>query len=271
MTEPRSSLADLTGAPIDPIAALRRLQANGDLDGPQATMLRLLWVRADHPDTRVETELTHLHDDLIVFRALVALPGGATATGYASETGVPGKNMAIAIERAETRAIGRALDVLGYVIAAGAGSRTTSDTHAPAVVDALRKASLHRSPTGSIILPDLPDLAPTPEIDEPFQPESEGIAETPDVPAEPPARALAEPEKPTAIATAAVPELGRRPAPGPDDDPPLEDYTWTHFWRWARGHNLTTKGQVEQRIGRPLDNLTPADVRIALQATGIEL
>jgi len=267
VSEPRSSLADLTGTPIDPVAALRHLQAHGDLDGPQATILRVLWVRGDHPDTRVETELTHLHDDLIVFRALVALPGGATATGYASETGVPGKNMAIAIERAETRAIGRALDILGYVIAAGAGTRTNGDTHAPPVVDALRKASLHRAPTGTIVLPD---LDPDPEIDEPADPETGEIADLPDaldIPEEPPAKAPAEPEKPSA----AVPEPDRRPAAEATDDPPLEDYTWTHFWRWARGHNLTTKGQVEQRIGRPLDNLTPADVRVALQATGIEL
>jgi hypothetical protein len=67
-----------------------------------------------------------------------------------------------------------------------------------------------------------------------------------------------------------VPE--QRPEPSESgEEPPLEDYTWTHFWRWARGHNLSTKGQVEQRIGRPLDNLTPAEVRIALRETGIEL
>lgn len=264
MTEPRSSLADLTGAPIDPVAALRRLQANGDLDGPQATMLRVLWVRADHPDTRVETELTHLHDDLIVFRALVALPGGATATGYASETGVPGKNMAIAIERAETRAIGRALDVLGYVIASAAATRNNGDTHAPSVVDALRKASLHRSPTGTVVLPD---LVPDPDIDESIDPEPDVIAGSTGAPE------TAGPSVPTAPVTPvpAAPQPMRRPATEPAVDPPLEDYTWTHFWRWARGHNLTTKGQVEQRIGRPLDNLTPADVRVALQATGIEL
>ena len=264
MTEPRSSLADLTGAPIDPVAALRRLQATGDLDGPQATMLRLLWVRADHPDTRVETELTHLHDDLIVFRAMVALPGGATATGYASEAGVPGKSMAVAIERAETRAIGRALDVLGYVIASATATRNNGDTHAPTVVDALRKASLHRSPTGTVVLPD---LTPDPDIDEPVGPEADvttGGAGTPEtagsrVPAGP------------VMAVPIAPQPERRPASEMAGDPPLEDYTWTHFWRWARGHNLTTKGQVEQRIGRPLDNLTPADVRIALQATGIEL
>ena len=264
MTEPRSSLADLTGAPIDPVAALRRLQANGDLDGPQATMLRVLWVRADHPDTRVETELTHLHDDLIVFRALVALPGGATATGYASETGVPGKNMAIAIERAETRAIGRALDVLGYVIASAAATRNNGDTHAPSVVDALRKATLHRSPTGTVVLPD---LVPDPDIDESVDPEPDMIAGSTGTPE------TAGPSVPTAPVTPvpAAPQPMRRPATEPAVDPPLEDYTWTHFWRWARGHNLTTKGQVEQRIGRPLDNLTPADVRVALQATGIEL
>ena len=264
VTETRSSLADLTGSPIDPIAALRQLQANGDLDGPQATMLRVLWVRSDHPDTRVETELTHLHDDLVVFRALVALPGGATATGYASEWGAPGKNLAIAIERAETRAIGRALDTLGYVIPAGTASRDGGDTHAPPVIDALRKASLRRPQPGTVILPD---LEPDPEVD-PETGEIAGAAAIADVGDQVQAGTPAE-EAPAATSTP-VPE--QRPEPSESgEEPPLEDYTWTHFWRWARGHNLSTKGQVEQRIGRPLDNLTPAEVRIALRETGIEL
>lgn len=270
MTDPLSSLSDLTGAPIDPVAALRQLQANGDMDGPQATMLRVLWVRSDHPNTRVETELTHLHDDLVVFRAIVALPGGATATGYASEPGMPGKGMAVAIERAETRAISRALDVLGYVIPAGEASRNHGDTHAPPVIDALRKASFRRPQAGTVVLPDLPELPepePAPEVDRETG-EIAGVAEPAQVaaPVAParvaPGAAAARPEP--AGTTAEPPEK-------PPAEPPLEDYTWTHFWRWARGHNLSTKGQVEQRIGRSLDNLTPADVRIALQETGIEL
>lgn len=258
MTETRFSQAGLIGSAIDPIATLRQLQASGDLDGPQATMLRVLWVRSDHPDTRVESELTHLHDDLVVFRALVALPGGATATGYASETGAPGGSMALAIERAETRAIGRALDILGYVIPAGASVPAGDDTNAPPVIDALRKASLRHPPAETVILPD---PGPEPEVD----PETGEIAaEDEPLPSEAPA------EKTSPVSANPLPN--RRPAVvDSSEEPSLEDYTWTHFWRWARGHNLSTKEQVEERIGRPLDNLTPADVRIALRHSGIEL
>ncbi len=55
------------------------------------------------------------------------------------------------------------------------------------------------------------------------------------------------------------------------DELPLEDYTWTHFWRWARGHDLTTKARVEQRLGHSIDGLTPAEVRVELKKLGIPL
>ena len=51
----------------------------------------------------------------------------------------------------------------------------------------------------------------------------------------------------------------------------MADYTWTHFWTWARANELSTKGQVEQRIGRPIDGLMPHDVRQLLHETGVPL
>lgn len=276
VTDTRSSPPGPGGSPIDPIAALRQLQANGDLEGPQATMLRVLWVRSDHPDTRVETELTHLHDDLVVFRALVALPGGASATGYASETGAPGENLALAIERAETRAIGRALDILGYVIPAGAtppARRNGGETNPPPVIDALRKASARRPQTGPVVLPE---AEPEPAVDQDTGEIADAAGSSRVAPQGQPQGEPAAEESRSVSPVSPAPQPRQRPvaaeaARDVSGDPPLEDYTWTHFWRWARGHNLTTKGQVEQRIGRSLDNLTPADVRIALQESGIEL
>lgn len=76
---------------------------------------RLLWLREDHPDAIIETEHVRLEDQIAVFRALVTVPGGGSATGYGSETR---QDFADFIEKAETKAIGRALNALGYGTAA---------------------------------------------------------------------------------------------------------------------------------------------------------
>ena len=72
---------------------------------------RLLWLRSEHPEAAVATELAAHESGLAVFRARVSLPEGGEATGWASETAgdVPDY-----IEVAETKALGRALAALGY-------------------------------------------------------------------------------------------------------------------------------------------------------------
>jgi hypothetical protein len=73
---------------------------------------RLAWLRDQHPDATVETEMmVHLQDEAI-FRAKVTLPNGASATGWGSETRAdfPAGHL----EKAETKSLGRALAALGY-------------------------------------------------------------------------------------------------------------------------------------------------------------
>lgn len=79
---------------------------------------RLVWLRTDHPDARIETELVSM-DEVVqrgqktpraIFRAMVSIPGKGSATGYGSETAM---DFAEFIEKAETKAIGRALGALG--------------------------------------------------------------------------------------------------------------------------------------------------------------
>jgi hypothetical protein len=72
---------------------------------------RLAWMRTEHPDARITTEHVLLDEDSAVFRAMVQIPGGGCATGYGSETR---GDWADFIEKAETKAIGRALAALGY-------------------------------------------------------------------------------------------------------------------------------------------------------------
>ena len=72
---------------------------------------RLLWLRTEHPDAVIETELVKHGAGLALFRARVAVPGNGEATGWGSETADDFEDF---IEKAETKALGRALAALGY-------------------------------------------------------------------------------------------------------------------------------------------------------------
>lgn len=72
---------------------------------------RLLWLRTEHPDAVIETELVKHGAGLALFRARVAVPGAGVATGWGSETADDFEDF---IEKAETKALGRALAALGY-------------------------------------------------------------------------------------------------------------------------------------------------------------
>jgi hypothetical protein len=72
---------------------------------------RLLWLRTEHPEALISTELVKHEAGLALFRARVSLPEGGEATGWGSETS---SDFADYIEKAETKALGRALAALGY-------------------------------------------------------------------------------------------------------------------------------------------------------------
>lgn len=73
---------------------------------------RLVWLRHEHPDAAVATEeIAHDPGKWATFRASVAVPGGGSATGHGSETA---GDFGDYYEKAETKALGRALAALGY-------------------------------------------------------------------------------------------------------------------------------------------------------------
>ena len=72
---------------------------------------RLLWLRTQHPDATIETELVKHDAGLALFRARVSVPDGGSATGWGSETV---DDFGDFIEKAETKALGRALAALGF-------------------------------------------------------------------------------------------------------------------------------------------------------------
>jgi len=72
---------------------------------------RLLWLRTAHPDAVIITELEKHEGGMALFKARITLPEGGEATGWGSETV---SDFGDYIEKAETKALGRACAALGY-------------------------------------------------------------------------------------------------------------------------------------------------------------
>ena len=249
---------------IDIVAALKHLREIGAGDSAQATMLRVVWLRREMPGAVIDTEAVKIERDLVVIRAVTTLADGTAGSGFAAELTEDHPSLAIALETAETRAIGRALDVLGLILPPETEPRPKPEPirqperaktqpaaapvepeDPPAVVDALRRAA--RS-----------------------QPRSIHAVEQPDA------------EEPVARSTAGdvrftVPTPFPQRSPSEDtggedgENVQMEDVSWTSFWRWARDKGMMRKVDIEQRIGRSIDELSPAEIRVALQETGIDL
>jgi hypothetical protein len=96
------------GRPFEPRRYLVRINGRGEY---LEVKWRLVWLRSEHPDAQMVTELIRGVDDYALFKATVAIPGGGMATGWGSETAGDFRDF---LEKAETKAIGRALAALGY-------------------------------------------------------------------------------------------------------------------------------------------------------------
>lgn len=74
---------------------------------------RLLWLRTEHPDAVIQTEMTNFipNPPMAIFKAQVSIPGGGSSTGWGQETAADFGDF---LEKAETKALGRALAALGY-------------------------------------------------------------------------------------------------------------------------------------------------------------
>lgn len=197
-------------AEFDPSPYMRQLRGRGGSTTEYLDVKhRLLWLRTEHPDAEIVTELIRLDDMSAIFKATVAIPGGGRATGHGSETA---KDFPDFIEKAETKALGRALNALGY----GA---------------------------------QFADGEPEPK------------------PAALPAAGAKEVRKPQRVEETPVRTQlpGVSPATSAKEDPPLEDYSWSAFWTWAKGQGYSTKDDVERAIGKSMNGMSPADVRKALR------
>jgi hypothetical protein len=196
----------------------------------QGTIDELRRLRAEHPDAQIATELIRLDDAIVVIRASITLPNAGSATGFgATSSGGPA-----AVETAETRALSRALALLGY------GS-VVETKPAPAPVAALAP-----------VAPFVPEITREPIRQEPER-EPEPVRAVP-------------PTAPVA-STSPAPSAPRPAAPAPiDDDLELADYSWTEFWKWAKTTEYKTKPVVEELIGQSINDLNPAQVRSLMRS-----
>jgi len=255
----------------------RRNGAESDLDSDGARIRqRLRALRSRYPGVALATGLTHIHDDQVVIRAALTLPDGTSVSAHAAEPTDTNGLLDVAIELAEQRAMTRVLDLLGLgeLPAAREPARPDETTPPPAappqprneaatppLVDALRKATQRR--TAAAEVEDQPSQ-PEPTMEEqPARPE----ATRGERPARPPSPAPAERRAAPAPPAAARQEQ----TAAADDDLDMADWSWTDFWKWARANELSTKGQVEQRIGRTIEGLSPHEVRSLLRESGIPL
>jgi hypothetical protein len=93
--------------PFEPARHLTRISGSDYLE----VKWRLVWMRDQHPDATIETQLVSHNDNTAVFRAMVSIPSGGSATGWGSESAGDFRDY---LEKAETKAIGRALAALGF-------------------------------------------------------------------------------------------------------------------------------------------------------------
>lgn len=99
------------GTSFDPTPHIQQLRGRGGNQDYLGVRWSLVWLRKEHPDAQIVTEHVRIDDKMAIFKAAVSLPTGGMATGYGSETATDFGDF---IEKAETKAIGRALRALGY-------------------------------------------------------------------------------------------------------------------------------------------------------------
>ena len=222
----RSSLADdasaRQGTGFDPTPYLRQLHVPGRGGGADYLDVkwRLLWLRKEHPDAEIVTELVQHDPQMAIFKATVTVPSGGKATGYGSETASDFPDF---IEKAETKAIGRALNALGYGAQFGDIQRLEDQAPDSAQAQPGRQAAPAARP---VALPRR-DV----RSENPRQPKNEAPVETP---------------------AASSPAVA---------DQELIDYSWSAFWPWARERGLNGPREIENLIGQQVAGLSPAELR----------
>ena len=111
-------MADTNPKEFDPSRYLSKVSGNDYLE----VKWRVLWLRQLYPNASINTELVSHEDQVAIFKATVRLPdevdehgtlmaSGGSATGWGQEQYGDFRDY---VEKAETKALGRALAALGF-------------------------------------------------------------------------------------------------------------------------------------------------------------
>lgn len=222
---------------FDPTPYLRQLRGRGVSGEYLDVKWRLLWLRTEHPDARIETEHVQLEPSMAVFKATVTLPTGGMATGYGSET--PG-DFGDYIEKAETKAIGRALNALGY----GAQFREPGDEESPS---GARPAAGGRGP--------IQRSSGQSYRAAPAQPSREPRSTAPETSSRP------------IELNANRDRAADRSAPSDGVEQEGEGaFTWAAFREWVAGIGFNSREEINQLLGRDTSGMSPTELRDAIIA-----
>jgi hypothetical protein len=216
------------GSGFDPTPYIRQLRGRGGGSDYLDVKWRLLWLRKEHPDAEIVTELVQHDPQMAIFKATVTVPTGGKATGYGSETASDFPDF---IEKAETKAIGRALNALGYGAQFGDPARADDPPAGPA-------RDRRGQPDPPVARPvALPQRGERQERRPEPKPEPKPEAETP--------APISAADTPSPAAT----------------DSELVEYSWSAFWPWARERGLNGPREIENLIGQQVAGLSPAELR----------
>jgi hypothetical protein len=267
---------------FNPASYVRQLRGRGGAQDYLDVKFRLLWLRREHPDAETLTEHIRIDDGVAIFKATVSIPGGGKATGHGSETATDFPDY---IEKAETKALGRALNALGYGAQFAEPETETGEEPSapprdatparPASQPAARAAADPPAPSRS---EEDDSAAPASSRPTPMSSRAPGDRRGGAVQARPvpveigSARERSTPPSPTPFPKPAAshPSASESGVGTTETEPPLEDYSWTAFWKWARDQGYDSKGGIEAFIGRPMNNLNPAEVRQLILAKRAE-
>jgi len=96
---------------FDPTKHLRELRGKGGTAAYLDVKWRLVWLRTEYPHATTLVDHVEISPDIAIFKATVSIPDRGSATDYGSETP---RDFGDYIEKAATKALGRALAQLGF-------------------------------------------------------------------------------------------------------------------------------------------------------------
>lgn len=98
---------------FDPTKYLTKLKKGPKVSDYLEVKWRLVWLRKEHPDAAINTEILLLDypNKVAVIKATITIPGGGSASGIGMEERGDFHDFA---EKAETKALGRAAAALGF-------------------------------------------------------------------------------------------------------------------------------------------------------------